>query len=86
MFWGDVDGVLDFGIQVPELFLPEIHIDETELCGIADQFNGAVEVQLVHDVGPVVLNRLGTNEEFFGNLFAGESLCQQAHDFLLPGG
>ena len=38
------------------LLFPEIHIYKTEPCGVANQFDGTVEVKLVHDVGPVVFN------------------------------
>jgi len=52
------------------LFFPEIYIDETELCGITNQFDGAVKVKLVHDIGAVVFNGLGAYKKFFTNLFS----------------
>ena len=45
-----------------KLLLPEINIDETQFCGKPDKFNRAVEIQLVHNIGPVIINGLGTDE------------------------
>ena len=69
-----------------DLSLPEVHVDETELCGITYQFNGTMDVKFVHNIGAVVFNGLVADEKLFCNLFAGKSLGQQAHDLLLSGG
>ena len=44
------------------LVSPQFHIDQAEFGGVADQFQGAVKIQFVHDVGPVIFDGLGTDE------------------------
>lgn len=44
--WGINDG----------LFYPEIHVDETDLCSIAHQFNGAVYFEFSHNIVAVIFN------------------------------
>ncbi len=46
------------------LRLPEVYIDEAELCGITDQFYGTVQAKLFHNVGAVVLYGLRADEKF----------------------
>ncbi len=48
---------------------PQIHINQAEFGGIANQFNGAVKVQLIHDVGAVIFDGFGTDEKLLGNFF-----------------
>jgi len=54
------------------LFFPEVNVNQAELCSIADQFNGIVETELVHNVGTVVFNGLGADKKLFSNFFAGK--------------
>ena len=51
------------------LISPQFHINQAELGGIAYQFDGAVKIQLVHDVSAVIFNGFRTDEKFFGNFF-----------------
>lgn len=58
---------LFFGLA--SLFFPQVNIDQAEPRGIANQFYGAVQVEFIHDVGPVVLDGFGADEKSFSNLF-----------------
>ena len=51
------------------LISPQFHIDQAELGGIANQLNGAVKVQLVHNVSAVIFNGFRTDEKFLGDFF-----------------
>jgi hypothetical protein len=55
---------IDYG-----LISPQIHVDQTEFGGVAHQFDGAVQVQLIHNVGTVIIDGLGAYEKLFRNLF-----------------
>ena len=50
------------------LISPQFHIYQAEFGGIANQLNGAVKVELVHQVGAVIFNGFRTDEKLFGNL------------------
>ena len=43
------------------------------------------KIQLCHDIGPVVFNRLGADKQPFGDLFDRHPFSQESHDFLFPG-
>jgi hypothetical protein len=62
---------------------PQIGIDQTDLGRIADQVNGGLQVQLVHDVGPVVLHRFGADAQFVGDFSDVKPFGQQPQNFLL---
>jgi hypothetical protein len=64
--------------NLTHLFFPEVHVDQTELCRIANQFYSAVEVKLVHNAGPMVLNGFKADEKLFGDLFVGEPFDQHS--------
>jgi len=54
------------------LFLPKIHIDQSDPGGIADQLMGAVKPELAHDVRTVVFNRLGAYVKSVGDFLGGK--------------
>lgn len=58
-----------YGEKVNGSVFPEIHVDQAKLCGISNQLDGAVKAELVHNIGAVVLNRLGADEKLFSNRF-----------------
>jgi hypothetical protein len=47
---------------------PQIHVDQAEFGGIADQLDGAVQFQFIHDVGTVIFHGLGADEKPFRNI------------------
>jgi hypothetical protein len=56
------------GVGKKRLFFPEIDVDQTQPGGVAHQVDGLVDPELAHDVGTMVFNRFGADEELFGGL------------------
>ena len=54
-----------------DLFFPQINVDQAELCGVTNNFNGAVEVKLAHNAGAVVFNSFWADEESFADFIGG---------------
>jgi hypothetical protein len=50
------------------LFFPVIYVDKPDLCSVANQLQRAVKVELSHDIGAVVFNRFGADEQFISHL------------------
>jgi hypothetical protein len=58
------------------LLLPVVYINQPKLCGIPNQLHCIMNIQFVHNVSPMILDRLGANKELLRNFPGGEALCQ----------
>ena len=65
-----------------KLLFPQIDINQSQLSRIAYQFHGTVQIELLHDIGAMVLDRFDTDAQPFGDFRFGKALGQHAHDFL----
>ena len=66
------------------LFFPLIHIDQSKLCCIPNQFHSTVNIKLIHNIGSMVFNGFGADKEPIPDFLSGKPLNHQTQDLLFP--